>query len=254
MADDQKEAGNDNLDPGRKQQASPAEGGDKGGLPEREWVKPLSEPLQKHPTLRKFTDENPIEQVARAYVELEGKLGKSVSIPEANASAEEWGKFFSRIGRPATADEYDVPADKLDKEFAVKLRDTAFKTGATKRQAKDFADLIVASAEEAAQKAQASRQRQAVDTAKALRAEFGDKYEAKMQAYSVGVAALFSEKVAERLKAVGFDGDEEFMRSMIAYGEKFGNTELYRGKPAAKSVDSYREAHSYMERYSRPAG
>lgn len=250
MAEKQQEAGNDNLDAGKKQEQAAAAKGGQGDLPERKWMEALSEPLRLHKGLSKFTDENPIEQLAKSYVELEGKLGKSAAIPEANASEEEWDRFYSRVGRPSKADEYDVPADKVDKEFAVKYRDRAFKTGASKKQASELLQAFIEHSENSVRTAEAAHQRALVDTEQALKKEFGDKYPGKMKAFEVGIKAMFPDKTAKSLE--GFRADADFVKSIIAYGEKFGETEFLHGDPAKRKAQSYEESHSYMEKYKSP--
>jgi len=211
-------------------QTPPAEEGKQGDLPERAWMQDLPEPLRASKTLRKFLEKS---DLAKSYVELESKLGRSVSLPKEGASAEDWGEFFTKIGRPGTVEEYEVPPDKLDPKFVEDLRKKLHSSGLTKMQFKDTVDVIVGGTEAAKAEAAAQLERNRVDVAAKLKAEFGKDYEAKMAKAEIALGALFPDSIRARLISDGIKDDVEFMKAMVAYGEKFGNTQFIRGVPAS---------------------
>jgi hypothetical protein len=231
----------DNANPGQGGQGSGTVIPGQGDLPEREWVKDLPEPLKASKSLRKFADDSWKSDLAKSYVELEGHLGKSVTLPDTNAPPEEWEKFFSRVGRPVSTDEYESHADKLDPAFEASFKQKAFKAGLTKAQYADAIGTILGSndAAKAAYKAQADRE--SADTAKKLREEYGVEYDTKMAQANTAIGALFSDTVKERLASAGLMRDPAFLKSMAAYGERFGETQFIKGSPApsVKQPDPY---------------
>lgn len=240
----------DNSGSGSDGQQSGAGAAGQGGSPERQWLEDLPEPLRKAGTLRKFSDASWKADLAKSYVELEGKLGKAVTVPDQGASAEEWGKFFSRIGRPETPDQYDVPQGKLDPDFEKTFRSRAHQAGLTKAQASDLLASIIEDGEGKTAKQRSAQERNAADSARKLREEFGDQYDAKMESMRTGARALFNEGLQEKMARAGILADPDFIRVMASYGERFGETQFVHGKPPEGS--SKKDPYDWMrERYGQ---
>ena len=69
------------------------------------WKMQLSDDLKANRNLDKFDG---YTSLARSYLELEGKMGNMISVPGEEASDEERAAFYGKIGRPETADKYDL--------------------------------------------------------------------------------------------------------------------------------------------------
>lgn len=235
----------DNSGGGSDGQQSGAGTAGQGDFPDREWMKGLPEPLRASKSLAKF--DSP-EAAFKSYIELEGKLGKSITIPDQSAGKEEWGKFFSRIGRPESPDQYDVPKGKLDPDFEKTFRARAHQSGLTKAQATDLLASIIEDTEGRATRQKSAAERNAADSARKMREEFGDQYESRMEAMKIGAKALFNEGLQERLERAGILSDPDFIRVMADYGSRFGETQFVRGQGVEGT--SKKDPYDWMrERY-----
>lgn len=105
------------------------------------------------------------DDVAKAAQSAESKLGSSVAMPKEDAPKEEWDKFYTRLGRPETADKYEFSRPEglpetlpWDSEGEQALKTWAFEAGIPPKQAQTvlngYAKMQAARAE-AAQAAQA---------------------------------------------------------------------------------------------------
>lgn len=240
------------LDPGAGNQEasgvnqeSSAESGDKGGQVERQWMADLSEPLKGSKSLTKFSDDSWKENLAKSYIELEGKLGNSVQIPGKDAAPDQWEKFFSRIGRPESPEKYelkDVPDDR-----AKVLKAAAFKAGLNPKQAAELASAIAASDAEQSKSAKDRIDAEYNAAVSLLKREYGDQYEAKVASAVSAMDSLFP-SLRGRAEKLGLDNDPAFIKDLVALGERLGDDGLVKGgaKTAAKK-DSYDWMREYFK-------
>lgn len=107
-----------------------------------EWV---PENLRSHKTLAKFKTPG---DLAQSYVNLEKSMGSRVEIPGEKATPEQTSAFYSKLGVPATAAEYDAPTApegvELDNDYFEQFRGKAKELNLTKAQAKGLADWVIA--------------------------------------------------------------------------------------------------------------
>lgn len=87
--------------------------------PAIEWAKHVPEDLKDAPWIKDILNaENPTERFFKDMAGLQSKLGQRVEgVPKADAAPEEWDKFYSAMGRPEKADDYEVPADEWPEEL-----------------------------------------------------------------------------------------------------------------------------------------
>jgi hypothetical protein len=99
-----------------------------------------------------------VEDLAKAALSLEGRLGSSVTVPGADATETEWNSFYSRAGRPEKPDAYELkrpeglPSDlPYDEALAGSFKTWAHQAGLNGRQAQTLHDAFAKSqAEQAA--------------------------------------------------------------------------------------------------------
>lgn len=91
------------------------------------------------------------DDAIRSYRELEHHASKALKLPGENATAEDWDKFYSKLGRPESPDKYElklnteaVPQDfPYDETSAIEFRKWAHEAGLTPSQAQALHDKFV---------------------------------------------------------------------------------------------------------------
>lgn len=121
-----------------------------------------------------------VDDLAKAALSLEGRLGTSLTVPGAEATETEWNTFYSKTGRPEKPDAYEfkrpegLPADlPYDEALAGNFKKWAHGAGLNGKQAQTLHDqFALAQAEQA--KAHVTALTKAVETtADALVKEWG---------------------------------------------------------------------------------
>jgi len=253
------EAGEGLVPPAKpvEQQTTPAgegtnhepEGGNTPGKGpvKREWIDRLPEPLRAHKTLEKFADgDDLIANLAKSYVELEGKLGKSIMVPDKDATPEERAKYFARLGRPETPEKYQIEAGTLDAQFEGILRAKAHEKGISQEHLSTFVEATVEAvkqarvkADEAAKAAEKSRAATLEAGLAQLKTEFGADFEKRMAQAKNAAASLFPEPLVARLRESGILDDPQFVKGLSVVGAEMGDTGLVRGQASSRKDDGY---------------
>ena len=110
---------------------------------EATWLSTLPEDLRGNPALTRYKG---LEPFVRSHLGLESKLGKSLTMPGPEASEEERSAFWNKLGRPETADKYElnIPAEsQVDKQFLDVARAKFHEIGLTNQQASALSELVV---------------------------------------------------------------------------------------------------------------
>lgn len=117
------------------------------------------------------------DDALKSYRELQTHASKALTVPGDNATAEDWDRFYSKLGRPETPDKYElklnteaVPQDfPYDEKSAIEFRNWAHDAGLSPRQAQALHDKFVGyqangfnTARQAVEKAQGDAHREIV--------------------------------------------------------------------------------------------
>ena len=195
-----------------------------------EWLSGADESLKK--SLAKFKE--PMA-VGRAYAELEKKLGSSVQIPKEDASPEEWGKFFSRIGRPDSPEKYELPKEVLTDELRAKLAKEAFEAGATPKMVKALVGTIVEDAKTREAEFVKKQEAEYNEAVGVLKGEYGAKFDENLALANKALTGLFP-SAAKMIVERGLGNDPALIRDLVALGSRLGEDKLVSGAPAAKEA------------------
>lgn len=236
--------GEDNPNPEEKPQAEAGSAAAGTGSSEApSWRDELPEPLKTSKSLAKFA--KPAD-VAQSYVELEGKLGKSIAIPGKDAKPEEWEKFFSRIGRPQTADDYSLePVDgfELDQAFMSRLKASLHAGGLTQAQAQRVFQFL-GTETVTGQTAQREARAQKFNEGKtALQRDWGPRYEEKLEYAKRYVQQNGGDAAARHLEELGVDNDPVILSLLSRAGEATGAHKFVTGTSSKGKTDG---AYGYM--------
>ena len=196
-----------------------ADGNDGGkDVPNPAWMEQIGDITKDAAAAEKLKKFGKVGDLAKSYLELEGKLGNSIVKPGENASAEEIENFYRGLGKPESADKYSIEGDD-----AKIFREMAFKNNLTDAQAKAFYQSLqevgTSALKNAAEQQKAAFEAQAHETQAALKKEYGNDYPVKIEMLKRGVATYGGPKMAAKLQASGLLADYEIVKMFINLGE-----------------------------------
>lgn len=92
-----------------------------------------------------------VDDGIKSYRELESRLGQALTVPGENATADDWNKLYGKLGRPETADKYELKVDRAalpadmpyDETMSVEFRNWAHEAGLNTKQAQTLHDKYV---------------------------------------------------------------------------------------------------------------
>lgn len=99
--------------------------------------------VKNYPSLTKFKD---LESFGKSYGEMEKFKGGSLKVPGADAKPEEWDDFYSKTGRPESADKYEFKRPELaggaawPEDVEKNFMGTAHKLGLSSKQVQGLMD------------------------------------------------------------------------------------------------------------------
>lgn len=180
------------------------------------WTSQLPEEMRTNADVMKQLEKfGKIGDLAKSYAELETKLGSSIVKPGKEATAEEVDAFYQKIGKPTSAEGYDIPGEE-----AAAYRDLAYKNNLTVDQAK----AIYASLQELGNNFLAQQKLEALKTAKAtedaLKLEYGNDYGTKLELCKRGINTYGGPALGQKLQASGLLFDPDVVKLFIRLGEQ----------------------------------
>lgn len=167
----------------------------------------------------------------------------ALTLPGKDATPEQWGEFYGKLGRPAEAKDYGLTVrEGEDAAFVGEVAGVMHKYGLTKEQATGLQRDLEAKALE--RMGAAEQQRLAALDAKnqaeqtALKTELGERYEPQMELARRAVRQFAGDQAADLIDAVegklGYKGTMElFMRIGAGLGEHDANAAGGKPEPTA---------------------
>lgn len=226
--------------------------GNNGGkdAPNPAWMEQIGDITKDAAAAEKLKKFGKVGDLAKTYLELEGKLGNSITKPGENASAEEIENFYRELGKPESADKYSIEGDD-----AKMFRELAFKNNLTDAQAKAFYQSLqevgTSVMKNAAEQQKAAFEAQAHETQTALKKEYGNDYPVKIEMLKRGIAAYGGKSLGTKLDKAGLLGDYEVVKMFINLGEisaeagspgnTNGKTDDYKSIPEGGTFSFYKE-------------
>jgi hypothetical protein len=120
-------------------------------VPDSSWLSGLQDAGNRDLVAKKGWDKsNSPDVVINSYRELEGRLGKAVVLPDANAPREDYDRLYSALGKPKTPGEYQFRLPQgvqenfpYDDAFATEYKNWAHEADLSPRQAQLVHDRFV---------------------------------------------------------------------------------------------------------------
>jgi len=198
----------------------------------------LPEDLRENPSLKDFKD---VGGLAKSFLETKSKLGSMTTIPGENAGAEDWGKFWNRIGRPESPDKYELALPKMEgqnfsEEALASFRQHAHEVGMTPKQAQENMNWYMKVFQGQVEQQAAALSEAASASAKELRTEWGADYDKKMSAVDRALGQFFGEEEAKTLRALSA-ANPKLMKSLSEIGGTISESASKGGEMSEQSGD-----------------
>ena len=133
-----------------------------------------------------------INSLINSFVHGQKALGSKIAVPGKDASQDEWDKFYTKAGRPATQDQYDLKNEYLefDDNVSKQIKDGFFAAGLTAKQASTVVSKIAEISDKSAEARKAALEASKVKVAEDKATLFGKdlvRVEAEVKDYIKGV-------------------------------------------------------------------
>jgi hypothetical protein len=172
-----------------------------------EFLSTIPEDLRDHPSLGPIRD---VENLARSYVNAQRLIGADKLPMPVNPTAEDLDNIYSRLGRPESADGYEIPVDGniVTEDVAKSYADVAHNLRLTPDQANGVLEYYRAMVQESGSMSEAAESQQRSSTEMTLRKEWGDEFDARIE--DAG-------KIAKQF------GSSDLLEMRLSDGTKVGN-------------------------------
>lgn len=155
---------------------------DGAGGEAKSWLEQLPEGMRADKNLAKYES---LEAFASGHLNALKRMGKDpnslIEVPSKPDDEKAWGDLWGKLGRPEAPEGYQLQlaegASDEDKAFVEGFRAVAHKAGMTQAQMAAAVGYLNEVTGKAAEDATARAEAAAAETTKALKAEWGDKYE-----------------------------------------------------------------------------
>lgn len=195
---------------------------------------PQSKPFldQANPDIREGLSKfNSWNDVGRAYMEAQGKLSQSITLPGKDTTDEERAQLYERLGRPKSPQGYKVDQPKtIDDAEWERVRASAFEGGLSENQ---FRQQLLSSlkARQAADAEMTAAVKADTETKlEALKKEWGPDYEPRMLASQRAIRQFLTADLDKKLRTSGLSKDPDMVRMFALIGEELGEKSLTEGK------------------------
>tara|TARA_B110000483_G_scaffold64785_1_gene80738 strand:- start:4283 stop:5131 length:849 start_codon:yes stop_codon:yes gene_type:complete len=148
---------------------------------QNDWRSTLSEDLKNDPTLSNFKD---VESLAKTVVHQQKLLGSKIPLPKTD---EERNELYTKLGRPETADKYEVtiPNDMehfMPKEDISQFKNVAHKIGLNNEQVNALMEFQVSATKNAMDNQGNVLNQEKEQSTEALKKEWGYEYDKNVRA------------------------------------------------------------------------
>jgi len=199
------------------------------------WADQLPPEMRDNPDMAaKLAKFGKLGDMAKAYIELEGKAG-GVVIPGKDSAPEAVAEFWEKAGRPKAADGYSFAKDKESEgsTFAA----AAFEANLTEAQAASMLKSLQGIGQRNQQAYQERMKQKQAETAATLQKEYGSKYAENIELLTRGLAAA-GPNIAKLLNNAGLAGELEIVKAFIAYGKMTAESGISKGDNAGQTLKS----------------
>jgi len=177
--------------------------------------------------LSRFTDAG---SLATSYLEMEKMSSGKVKIPSEESTPEEVSAFYQKLGKPETAEGYELPelaeGQEYDEQLMGAVKAYAFEKNMSGEQLNGMVETYLS-------EARLAQDRQATVTEDALKKDWGGEYDKNIEVSRRALRELAPPEIIEPLikeiSNANMDNSENFVRLLHSIGSKMLDDTLVRG-------------------------
>jgi len=239
---------------GTEAQAQEGQGAEGSSRPS--WTDQLREGLRENEVFSQFPS---VTDLGKSYLELQQKAKSAegaVRIPDENASDREKAEFFTRLGKPESADQYELAEEglpegvKVDEDFKNEYRMMAHDLNLTRGQAEKlygwYHQKLLSSLDEVT-RIGTEEVKKAEET---LRKDFGREYDGNVELAHRAILHFGSDdlfKLLEKAKVggVSLGNHPDMIRTFVNIGKSMSEDMFIRGEQGGetKAVEADGQLH-----------
>lgn len=160
------------------------------------------------------------------------------ALPE-EGDAEGWGSVWSKLGRPESADGYELPVPEGDSgEFAGAASSKMFELGVSKKQAQGIAEWFNSHQAQAMEQFNQQREQQATENVAAIRKEWGGNYDANLATANKAISAYLPPEAIQALAESGLGTNPHIVKAFHKIGQSLSEAKAINGEPASSGPKS----------------
>jgi hypothetical protein len=165
----------------------------------QDWKSTLSEDLRNDPTLKNFKD---VESLAKTVVHQQKQMGNRIPIPK---TPEEQMEVYNKLGRPESADKYEVAVPETHVEYIGEdqinqFKNVAHNIGLNNEQVKQLIDFQIKNIDAQTQRYQADIAVQKQESQNVLKKEWGFDYDKKVRQAHRALEVYGDEEIKQLMK------------------------------------------------------
>ena len=209
-----------------------------GGGGAQDWRASLPEDIRGDASIKDFKD---IGSLTKSFIEAQKLVGGSARVPKADAPDEEWAKFYQRVGRPESAEKYELKmpqmpeGQKVDEKLVTNFKTWAHEAGLHPRQAQRLLDRYTA-----AQAQMVTEYNESMTNGVAeLKKEWGANFDKNTALAVKAVNELGDDDLKALLDSTGLGNHPVLIKFFAGLGEQIGEDTIVVGDaPAVTDQDS----------------
>jgi len=202
-------------------------GGGGSGVPDFSSLIPQE--FKEHPSLKDIKDMNGL---VKSYIHAQSMVGADkVVIPKEGAKPEEIDAFYNKLGRPKTAQEYNLEKLQLPEGFQEQddqlVRNFAHSLGLNNKQANDLNKFLLKTATEAMeeQKTAAATAYKAAETE--LRKDWGSEFDTNMIKARLAINTFGGQELKDNLEKLGLQDNPLLAKAFAKIGKALSEDQAF---------------------------
>lgn len=194
------------------------------------WMESIPEDLRGDASLADIKD---VGSLAKSYIHAQKMIGSDkIAMPGADATEEEMGDFYNKLGRPSASDGYEIPTENMpaevpvDNEFVGRFFEEAHRIGLNKQQAAALVRWNVEAQKQQSDDYGLVMDKEMADAEESMKREFGDAYEQNLTMAQEAAQQFGGDELINLLNETGLGNKPEIIKAFANIARAISNDEV----------------------------